>query len=86
MPEKREFKRKKSFTIYNVHKPMKQEQKPSNLGKNGKLVFLGHENWNFILNMMLGIQMSVKSVVFCKDYILAPKDFTLKYCFELIPR
>lgn len=50
------------------------------------MVFLGHENWNFVLNMMLGIQMAAKSVIFSKDFSLAPKDFKLKYCFELIPR
>ena len=71
-----------------MHKPLKQgkSKKANNFGNKGKLVFLGHENWNFVLNMMLGIQMASKSVVVFKDYPLAAKDFKLKYYFELIPR
>ena len=88
MIEKENSLRAKSFTIYNVHKPMKADgSKMSNLGgPKGKLVFLGHENWNFVLNMMLGIQMAAKSVVWVKEYSLSPKDFTLKFSYELIPR
>ena len=28
----------------------------------GTMVFFGDDNWNLILNMMIGIQMAVKSV------------------------
>lgn len=82
--EKENQLRSKSFTIYNVHKPMKNKNNFG--GPKGKLVFLGHENWNFVLNMMIGIQMAAKSVVLLNDYPLSPKDFTLKFKYELVPR
>lgn len=47
-------------------------------------VYMGHKNWNLVLNMMIGIQMSVKSVLNTDKLI--QKDFSLKYYFELLPR
>lgn len=28
----------------------------------GNMIFVGDENWNLVLNMMIGIQMAVRSV------------------------
>lgn len=28
----------------------------------GKMIFFGDDNWNLVLNMMIGIQMAVRSV------------------------
>lgn len=28
----------------------------------GKMIFIGDDNWNLVLNMMIGIQMAVRSV------------------------
>lgn len=39
-----------------------------------------------VLNMMLGVQMAVKSAILIGGYRIQPKDFELKYYFELIPR
>ena len=51
------------------------------------MVFIGDENWNLVLNMMIGIQMAVRSIKGLQEIIMEePKDFSLKYCFELIPR
>ena len=51
------------------------------------MVFFGDENWNLVLNMMIGIQMAVRSVRGYQEMIYEePKDFNLKYYFELVPR
>jgi 1-phosphatidylinositol-4-phosphate 5-kinase len=63
----------------NVHKRLDKEK--------GKMIFIGDDNWNLVLNMMIGIQMAVRSVKGFQEMIYEePKDFDLKYYFELIPR
>jgi hypothetical protein len=42
-------------TIKNVHKRMRKNNE-------GEMIFLGDDNWNLVLNMMIGIQMAVRSV------------------------
>lgn len=42
-------------TAANVHKNKKKEI-------HGNMVFIGDTNWNLVLNMMIGIQMAVRSV------------------------
>lgn len=95
----KEFKRMATFTVHNVHKSIKMK-KPinktkrktdrsptqSNNNQNKTVVFLGHQNWNLVLNMMLGIQMAVKSTIPFGGYHITSKDFELKYYFELVPR
>lgn len=44
----------KQKTVGNVHKRLKKTP--------GKMVFFGDTNWNLVLNMMVGIQMAVRSV------------------------
>lgn len=44
----------KQNTVGNVHKRAKVNE--------GKMVFFGDTNWNLVLNMMLGIQMAIRSV------------------------
>ncbi|KAM3133933.1 hypothetical protein pb186bvf_013899 [Paramecium bursaria] len=70
-------------TIMNVHKRTVQNQqnRRSNLS-----VQFGHQNWNLVLNMMIGLQMAVKSVNSVDDYDVSQRDFKLKYYFELLPR
>ena len=36
--------------------------------------------------MMLGIRMAVKSVFMENDYKITPKDFKVKFYFELLPK
>lgn len=51
------------------------------------MVFIGDTSWNLVLNMMIGIQMAVRSVKGYQQMIYEqPKDFKLKYYFELVPR
>ncbi|CAD8183271.1 unnamed protein product [Paramecium pentaurelia] len=73
-------------TIINI--PRKQQsinnQKPTKKPKIS--VSFGHENFNLVLNMMIGIQMAVSSINIADDYEVGPKDFKLKYYFELLPR
>ena len=50
-------------------------------------MFFGDDNWNLVLNMMIGIQMAVRSVRGYQEMIYEePRDFHLKYYFELVPR
>ena len=50
------------------------------------MVFFGDDNWNMVLNMMIGIQMAVRSVRGYQEMIYEePRDFELKYYFELVP-
>lgn len=66
-------------TVHNVHKGIKTSE--------GQMIFFGDDNWNLVLNMMIGIQMAVRSVRGFQEMIYEePKDFNLKYYFELIPR
>ena len=51
------------------------------------MVFFGDDNWNLVLNMMIGIQMAIRSVRGYQEMIYEePRDFHLKYYFELVPR
>lgn len=54
--------------------------------KKTAMVLIGHENWNLVLNMMLGIQMAVKSASSILEKNLSEDDFQLKYYFELLPK
>jgi|JI6StandDraft_1071083.scaffolds.fasta_scaffold11950_1 1-phosphatidylinositol-4-phosphate 5-kinase len=65
---------KKQNTVGNVHKRAKVSE--------GKMVFFGDTNWNLVLNMMLGIQMAVRSVKGFQELLYEePQDFKLKYYF-----
>ncbi|KAL4484387.1 hypothetical protein ABPG74_019564 [Tetrahymena malaccensis] len=81
-----QFRTMRISTAINV--PNKKSQR--NLSqKNTTMVFFGHQNWNLVLNMMMGVQMAVKSVQsYNENQInkLEPQDFKLKYYFELLPR
>lgn len=51
------------------------------------MIFFGDDNWNLVLNMMIGIQMAVRSVRGYQEMIYEEAaDFNLKYYFELVPR
>lgn len=53
----------------------------------GKVVFFGDSNWNLALNMMIGIQMAVKSVLLVDASLSQFEgDWDKKYHFELLPR
>mmetsp|Transcript_37909 Transcript_37909/g.33929 ORF Transcript_37909/g.33929 Transcript_37909/m.33929 type:complete len:145 (-) Transcript_37909:971-1405(-) len=50
-------------------------------------VFFGHENWNIVLNMMIGIRTSTKNIYTIRhkeDNKLNEKDFKVKAVFELV--
>jgi 3-deoxy-D-manno-octulosonate 8-phosphate phosphatase KdsC-like HAD superfamily phosphatase len=44
----------KNETVKNVHKRTPKSE--------GNMIFIGDDNWNLVLNMMIGIQMAVRSV------------------------
>jgi len=68
----------KKATAQNIHKVAKKDRKSN-------FVSFGHQNWNLVLNMMLGIQTAVKSVVERAENV-TNKDFKVKFIFELVPK
>lgn len=50
-------------------------------------VFFGHENWNLVLNMMIGLRTSIKSIE-PRNYLekLNDNEFKLKSRYELIQK
>ncbi len=50
------------------------------------MVTFGHENWNLVLNMMLGIRNSVRSLLHEDIRVLDPEDFESRFYFELVPK
>jgi len=72
------LKQKIKKTAQNIHNK-------KNMDKKGIISF-GNEKWNFVLNMMLGIQNAVRSVYVIDNYVLNDEDFKLSYSFEIIPR
>ena len=68
------------MTAHNIPKAAKAKG-----NKKGNFVSFGHQNWNLVLNMMIGIKVAVKSAVE-RPETLTLKDFKLKYIFELIPK
>ncbi len=69
----------KKVIAQNIHKLSTQDQ------TQGNFVSFGHQNWNLVLNMMLGIQYAVKSVIEKADNV-TKKDFEVKFIFELVPK
>jgi len=65
----------------------RQRKKHRLLGpKNGLAVHFGHENWNMVLSMMIGIRMSVGRSKHEVARELQPVDFIMKEKFSIIPR
>merc|ERR1712178_460288 len=54
--------------------------------KKGLAVHFGHENWNMVLSMMIGIRMSVGRIKHEMSRELTPVDFIMKEKFSIIPR
>jgi len=54
--------------------------------KKGLAVHFGHENWNMVLSMMIGIRMSVGRIKHEMNRELTPVDFIMKEKFSIIPR
>ncbi|KAL4492363.1 hypothetical protein ABPG72_005498 [Tetrahymena utriculariae] len=76
-------------TICNIQKKQPKQKEPR---KPKLMIFFGHQNWNLVVNMMMGIQMSVQSaaniILNEKNQMpdLQNRDFKVKYLFELLPR
>ena len=60
----------------------KAKSKVKNLG-----IYFGHENWNLVLNMIIGIRTSIKSLYsVCEDNPVDAYEFSMKGHFELIQK
>lgn len=58
-----------------------------NKRKNDKIrknisIYFGHENWNLVLNLMIGIRTSLKKLLY--NETLTVKDFKMRHVEELI--
>lgn len=50
-------------------------------------IYFGHENWNLVLNMMIGIRKAIKSLhPLTDDILITPAHFEVKNHFEIIPK
>jgi 1-phosphatidylinositol-4-phosphate 5-kinase len=51
-----------------------------------KVIYFGHENWNILLNMMLGIRKSIKSHFYQldEDSQFTEEDLNCKYPYDLM--
>ncbi len=49
-------------------------------------VYFGHENWNLVMNMMIGIRTAVKNVYQGEHVEITQNDFTLKCEYSLIQK
>jgi len=68
-----EFKSIKKITKQNI--PKRHILLPQKKSNKRAMVLFGHENWNLVVNMMMGIQMAVKSVSIICENELTNKDF-----------
>ena len=55
-------------------------------GKDKSFIHIGHDNWNLVLHMMLGIRQSVRNVMHEEVFELLEADFQRKYCYELVAK
>lgn len=58
----------------------------SKKASNKAFISIGHDNWNLVLNMMLGIRHSVHNVKHEEVFELIEQDFDRKYSYELIAK
>merc|ERR1719504_167227 len=69
------------------HAHSKRRKRHRLLGpKKGLAVHFGHENWNMVLSMMIGIRMSIGRITSEMSRELTPADFIIKEKFSIIPR
>jgi 1-phosphatidylinositol-4-phosphate 5-kinase len=61
-----------------IHKPLSSQDK--------SFIHIGHDNWNLVLHMMLGIRQSVRNVMHEEVFELIDQDFERKYCYELVAK
>lgn len=61
-----------------IHKPINNEAK--------SFIHIGHDNWNLVLHMMLGIRQSVRNVMHEEVFELLDADFERKYVYELVAK
>ena len=54
--------------------------------KASSFIHFGHENWNLILHMMLGIRHSVHNVMHDRFNDLTEDDFFHMFRYELVPK
>lgn len=50
-------------------------------------IYFGHENWNLVLNMMIGIRKAIKSLhPLSDDILLTSAHYEVKHQFEIVPK
>jgi 1-phosphatidylinositol-4-phosphate 5-kinase len=81
------FRKKQSESSHNssgkksvsIHKPLSKNASKS-------FIHIGHDNWNLVLHMMMGVRQSVNNVKNEEAFELVDQDFERKYCYELIAK
>eukprot|EP00929_Paragymnodinium_shiwhaense_P107559 TRINITY_DN7370_c1_g2_i2.p1 TRINITY_DN7370_c1_g2~~TRINITY_DN7370_c1_g2_i2.p1 ORF type:complete len:856 (+),score=195.15 TRINITY_DN7370_c1_g2_i2:82-2649(+) len=73
--------------VHNMSMAGRRRKRHRLLGpKKGLAVHFGHENWNMVLSMMIGIRMSVGRAKHEVIRDVQPVDFIMKEKFSIIPR
>ena len=49
-------------------------------------IHIGHDNWNLVLHMMLGVGKSVKNIMHEEAFDLIENDFSKRYFYELVTK
>ena len=50
-------------------------------------MYFGHENWNLVLNMMVGIRKAIKNLhPLNNDVTINESHFSMKYQFEIVTK
>eukprot|EP00742_Colponemidia_sp_Colp-10_P009217 GILJ01010035.1.p1 GENE.GILJ01010035.1~~GILJ01010035.1.p1 ORF type:complete len:840 (-),score=150.67 GILJ01010035.1:293-2812(-) len=78
---------RRSRTASNVpHPPRRRTTTENPLTRKGLAVYFGHENWNLVVNMMVGIRMAVGRVTSEPARVVIDPDFKMKEKLTLVPR
>ena len=70
----------------NKHSKENAEKKEKDKKKHmEKFIFIQHRNWNMVVCIMIGIFKAIRSLYDLKWYKITPRDYELKYYFEIAP-
>jgi len=87
---KKEEKDMKKTLLNNIHKgktksKILKNKRRNTVVQNMSMVHPGHENFNLVFNIMLGIKKAIEAVIDFPLFELQKKDFKIKWVYEIAP-
>lgn len=82
---KEEIRRRVTGNIPHGKKKMRGRKPKSEVRKTMNMVHFGHENFNLVFNIMLGVKKAIDSVINFPMFELQKKDFKIKCVYEIAP-